>query len=82
MSTWDSIPDSIKDPDGNWCGDYYGVLTFETNTAIVPNPPKDWSDLLKPEYKGQVALAGDPNVSSQAIQDRHRVGARQRRHAR
>ncbi len=67
VSTWDSIPDGVKDPDGNWYGDYYGVLTFETNTAIVPNPPKDWADLLKPEYKGQVALSGDPNVSSQAI---------------
>ena len=31
-------------------------------------PPKDWADLLKPEYKGQVALAGDPRTSNQAIQ--------------
>ncbi len=30
--------------------------------------PQDWSDLLKPEYKGQVALAGDPRSSNQAIQ--------------
>jgi putative spermidine/putrescine transport system substrate-binding protein len=66
VSTWDTIPDAIKDPNGYWWGDYYGVLTFETNTAIVPNPPKDWSDLLKPEYKGQVALSGDPNGSGQA----------------
>ncbi len=29
--------------------------------------PQDWSDLLKPEYKGQVALSGDPRVSSQAV---------------
>lgn len=68
VSTWDEIPDAIKDPDGNWYGDYYGVLSFETNTQVVSNPPKDWSDLLKPEYKGQVALAGDPNVANQAIQ--------------
>ena len=68
VSTWDQIPDSVKDADGNWYGDYYGVLAFETNTAVVANPPKDWSDLLKPEYKGQVALAGDPNVANQAIQ--------------
>jgi putative spermidine/putrescine transport system substrate-binding protein len=68
VSTWGEIPDSVKDADGNWYGDYYGVLSFETNTAVVPNPPKDWSDLLKPEYKGQVALAGDPNVANQAIQ--------------
>jgi hypothetical protein len=32
-----------------------GVLSFETNTQAVPNPPKDWSDLLKPEYKGKIA---------------------------
>ncbi|MFN8521463.1 MAG: extracellular solute-binding protein, partial [Chloroflexota bacterium] len=68
VSTWDEIPDAVKDADGYWYGDYYGVLAFETNTAVVPNPPKDWSDLLKPEYKGQVALSGDPNVSAQAIQ--------------
>jgi putative spermidine/putrescine transport system substrate-binding protein len=68
VSTWDEIPDAVKDPDGYWYGDYYGVLSFETNTQVVSNPPKDWSDLLKPEYKGQVALAGDPNASNQAIQ--------------
>ena len=33
----------------------------------MPNPPKDWADLLKPEYKNQIALAGDPRTSSQAI---------------
>ncbi|HEX7222408.1 MAG TPA: extracellular solute-binding protein, partial [Candidatus Limnocylindrales bacterium] len=49
-------------------GDYYGVLAFEVNTAVVANVPQDWSDLLKPEYAGQIALAGDPRVSNQAIQ--------------
>jgi len=67
VSTWDSIPDSAKDADGAWYGDYYGVLAFEVNTAVVKNVPKDWADLLKPEYKNQVALAGDPTVSNQAI---------------
>jgi putative spermidine/putrescine transport system substrate-binding protein len=67
VSTWDSIPDSAKDADGSWYGDYYGVLSFEVNTAVVKNVPKDWADLLKPEYKNQVALAGDPTVSNQAI---------------
>ena len=60
VSTWDTIPATAKDADGNWYGDYYGVLAFEVNTAVVKNVPKDWADLLKPEYKGQVALAGDP----------------------
>jgi putative spermidine/putrescine transport system substrate-binding protein len=67
VSTWDTIPETAKDKDGNWYGDYYGVLSFETNTAVVKNVPKDWADLLKPEYKGQVALSGDPTQSNQAI---------------
>ncbi len=67
VATWDTIPETAKDPDGNWYGDYYGVLAFETNTAVVTNVPKDWADLLKPEYKGQVALSGDPTQSNQAI---------------
>jgi putative spermidine/putrescine transport system substrate-binding protein len=67
VATWDTIPDSAKDADGYWYGDYYGVLSFEVNTDVVDNVPADWSDLLKDEYEGQVALAGDPRVSSQAI---------------
>jgi putative spermidine/putrescine transport system substrate-binding protein len=66
VATWDTIPDKLKDPDGTWYGDYYGVMAFEVNTQVVKNVPQDWSDLLKPEYKGQIALAGDPTASSQA----------------
>jgi putative spermidine/putrescine transport system substrate-binding protein len=67
VATWDSIPASAKDADGYWYGDYFGVMSFEVNTSVVKNVPADWSDLLKPEYKGQVALAGDPTQSNQAI---------------
>jgi len=67
VSVWDQIPDGIKDADGHWYGAYYGVLGFAVNTDLVPNPPQDWADLLKPEYAGQVALAGDPRASNQAI---------------
>ncbi len=67
VSTWDSIPDNLKDAEGYWYGGYYGVLTIEYNKSIVKSEPQDWADLLKPEFKGQVALAGDPRKSSQAI---------------
>jgi putative spermidine/putrescine transport system substrate-binding protein len=73
VSTWDKIPDTLlgipaKDPNGYWTGGYYGVMAMLTNTAVVKNVPQNWSDLLKPEYKGQVALSGDPLSSNQAIQ--------------
>ncbi len=67
VATWDSIPADQKDPDGYWYGDYYGVLTFEINADIVKNPPADWPDLLKPEYKNSVSL-GDPRTANESIQ--------------
>ena len=48
VSTWDSIPDSAKDADGYWYGDYYGVLSFLVNDDIVKTAPKTWADLQKP----------------------------------
>ena len=67
VSTWDTIPDNVKDPEGYWYGDYYGVLSFAVNKDIVENVPGNWEDLLKPEYANSVALAGDPRASNQAI---------------
>jgi putative spermidine/putrescine transport system substrate-binding protein len=67
VATWDDIPDGAKDAEGYWYGDYYGVLSFEVNTAVVANPPTEYADLLKPEYNGQIALSGDPLTSNAAI---------------
>jgi putative spermidine/putrescine transport system substrate-binding protein len=68
VSTWSTIPDSAKDAEGYWTGDYYGVLAFEINADLVKKIPADWSDLLASDYKNAIALAGDPRVSNQAIQ--------------
>ncbi len=68
VATWDTIPNDAKDPAGYWYGDYYGVLSFEVNADLVPISPRDWPELLKPEYKNMVALAGDPRASNQGIQ--------------
>jgi putative spermidine/putrescine transport system substrate-binding protein len=68
VSTWDTIPAEVKDADGYWYGDYYGVLAFMVNKDVVANTPQDWADLLKEEYKGQVGMSGDPRTSNQAIQ--------------
>jgi len=74
VATWDSIPDSAKDADGYWYGDYYGVLAFLVNTDIVKTVPQDWADLLKPEYANSVALAGDPRSANQSIQGVYAAG--------
>ncbi|MEW9805466.1 ABC transporter substrate-binding protein [Mesorhizobium sp. ZMM04-5] len=67
VATWDTIPADAKDADGHWYGDYYGVMSLMVNTDLVQNVPTSFADLLKPEYAGQVALAGDPRASNQAI---------------
>jgi putative spermidine/putrescine transport system substrate-binding protein len=67
VSTWDQIPEAIKDPEGYWYGAYYGVMALGVNTDLVSTLPADWADLLKPEYANSVALTGDPRASNQAI---------------
>jgi putative spermidine/putrescine transport system substrate-binding protein len=66
VSTWDTIPNEMKDKDGNWWGDFFGVMAFEVNKDLITNVPQDFADLLKPEFKGQIALSGDPRSSAQA----------------
>jgi putative spermidine/putrescine transport system substrate-binding protein len=57
----------VKDEEGYWYGDYYGVLSFMVNKDVVAEAPQDWPDLLKPEYKSHVGVSGDPRTSNQAI---------------
>jgi len=66
VATWDTI--ELKDPNGYWWAEYYGVLAFEVVKPDIENSPQDWEDLLKPEYKGKVAMAGDVLKSNQAVQ--------------
>ncbi len=67
VSTWNSVPKNLKDPHGYWIGSYWGATSFISLHSSIKNPPKDWADLRKPEYKGMVALAGDPRQSGQAF---------------
>ncbi len=67
VASWGEIPDNIKDSDGYWYGDYYGVMAFGVNKDLIKTTPTDWADLQKPEYANAVSLTGDPRSSSQAI---------------
>ncbi len=61
------VPRAMKDGRGFWVGDYWGVVSFGVNGAVVSNAPKSWKDLLKPEYKNRVALNGSPLSSGSAV---------------
>src|SRR3954463_2995839 len=34
VATWDEIPADVKDADGHWYGDYYGVMAFGVNKDL------------------------------------------------
>ena len=65
VATFDSIPEQFKDPGGTWVNDYGGYSSIGYDSAKVPDI-KDFNDLLKPEFKGKVALNGDPTTASAA----------------
>jgi len=67
VSTFSTIPRSMKDTRGYWWGDYWGAVSIGYNQNLVSNPPKTWKDLLKPEYKNKVAINGSPLTSNSAI---------------
>ncbi|KUI31483.1 ABC transporter substrate-binding protein [Mycobacterium sp. GA-2829] len=66
VETFDDIPAEFKDPDGTWVNDYGGYMSIGYDSAKVP-PIASVDDLLKPEYRGKVALNGDPTQAGAAF---------------
>ncbi|WP_406080144.1 extracellular solute-binding protein [Streptomyces zaomyceticus] len=67
VEAWDKIPAAQKDEAGRWYNDYGGYVSIGCDAKRVPNCPKTFADLLKPEYKGKVALNGNPTKSGSAF---------------
>lgn len=44
-TTWDSIPDWAKDPDGNWVISYLGTMSCMVNKANVSETIDSWEDI-------------------------------------
>jgi len=66
VATWADVPDALKDKDGTWVNDYGGYMSIGYDSSKAP-APATVSDLLKPEYKGKVALNGDPTQAGAAF---------------
>lgn len=60
---WSAIPGNLKDPDGKSVSDYTGYMSIGFDSSKVP-APTSVADLLKPEYRGKVALNGDPTQAA------------------
>jgi len=66
VTTFGDIPANLKDASGTWVNDYGGYMSIGYDSAKVP-APATVADLLKPEYKGKVALNGDPTQAGAAF---------------
>ncbi|MFD1714340.1 ABC transporter substrate-binding protein [Amnibacterium flavum] len=63
---WDDIPDALKEQSGLWVGDYGGYMSIGYDPDAVPEPTS-LDDLLGAEYRGKVAINGDPTQAGSAF---------------
>ncbi|MCL2010351.1 MAG: extracellular solute-binding protein, partial [Synergistaceae bacterium] len=61
----DEIINPFDDYEGYFTAARLGTLGIAVNTSRIKNPPSQWEDLFKPEYKGAFAIA-DPLYSGTA----------------
>ncbi|MQS14560.1 extracellular solute-binding protein [Streptomyces kaniharaensis] len=67
VADFDKIPATMKDPEGLRYNDYGGYMSIGCDAKKVAACPKTFADLLKPEYKGMVALNGNPTKAGAAF---------------
>lgn len=66
VQTWDDIPDALKEPTGLFVGDYGGYMSIGYDASKFPEITA-LDDLLGPEFRGAVALNGDPTQAGAAF---------------
>lgn len=63
VTAWADIPAGVKESTGLWVADYTGFESIGCDAGKV-TMPATMADLLKPEYKGKIALNGDPTAAA------------------
>ncbi len=66
VSTFDSVPAAFRDSNGLWVNDYGGYMSIGYDSSKVP-AVTSLADLLGSEFKGKVALNGDPTQAGAAF---------------
>ncbi|MCZ4121248.1 ABC transporter substrate-binding protein [Streptomyces sp. H39-S7] len=67
VADYEKIPAAQKDAQARWYYDYGGYVSIGCDAKRVKECPATFADLLKPQYKGQVALNGNPTKSGSAF---------------
>jgi putative spermidine/putrescine transport system substrate-binding protein len=66
VSNWADIPADFKDASGKWYYDYTGLMSVGYDSSKITTPPTSLNDLLGADYKGKVAIKGDPTQANEA----------------
>ncbi|HEY0258558.1 MAG TPA: ABC transporter substrate-binding protein [Lacisediminihabitans sp.] len=66
VKNWADIPSDFKDADGKWYYDYTGLMSVGYDSSVIKTAPKKIGDLLGADYKGKVAIKGDPTQANEA----------------
>ncbi|MEV5012583.1 extracellular solute-binding protein [Streptomyces sp. NPDC055692] len=67
VAAFDDIPAAQRDAQARWYNDYGGYVSIGCDAKRVKECPQSFADLLKPQYKGQVAMNGNPTKSGSAF---------------
>jgi putative spermidine/putrescine transport system substrate-binding protein len=65
-AAWADVPANLKESTGLWVSDYAGFMSIGCDTKKVA-APATMADLLKSEYKGMVALNGNPKSAASGL---------------
>jgi len=66
VATWGDVLDSQKEPTGLWIQDYGGFMSIGYDSSKVPEI-KSIDDLFGSQFKGKVALNGNPKQANAAL---------------
>ncbi|WP_431047905.1 ABC transporter substrate-binding protein [Streptomyces sp. P1-3] len=67
VAAYGSIPKNQKDLEARWYNGYGGYISIGCDARRIKTCPQTFADLVKPEYKGAVALNGDPTQAGAAF---------------
>ena len=63
VAAYEEVPEHQKDSQARWSNNYGGYISIGCDARRVKQCPQTFADLLRPQYRGKVALNGDPTTT-------------------
>jgi putative spermidine/putrescine transport system substrate-binding protein len=65
--TADDLPDNMQSDDDTWFNHLGGTMAIGCDASAIETCPESFEDLLDPQYKGKVALPGNPTTGESSF---------------